>query len=51
MSRGCKSYFVSFIDDFSQYTRVYLIRQKDEMFNMFLSYKTKVENQLNRRKK
>ena len=49
MSRGGKSYFVTFIDDFSRYSRVYLIRHKDEGFNMFLSYKGEVENQLNRK--
>jgi len=29
MSRGCKNYFVTFIDDFSRYTKVYLIKHKD----------------------
>nr|KYP50829.1 Retrovirus-related Pol polyprotein from transposon TNT 1-94 [Cajanus cajan] len=49
MSRGGKNYFVTFIDDFSRYTKVYLIKHKDEAFDMFLSYKTEVENQLNKR--
>ena len=39
MPREGKTYFVTFIDDFFRYTRVYLIRHKDEAFNMFLSYK------------
>jgi len=47
--KGGKSYFVTFINDFSQYTKVYLIRHKDEVFNMFLSYKVEVENLLNRK--
>ena len=51
MSRGDKSYFITFIDDFSRYTKFYLIRYKDEVFNMFLSYKVEVENQLNRKQK
>lgn len=38
-----------FIDDFSRYTKVYLLRHKDEAFDMFLSYKVDVENQLNKK--
>jgi len=49
MTRGGKSYFVTFIDDYSRYTKVYLIRLKDEAFDMFVSYKAEVENQLNRK--
>ena len=49
VSRGSKSYFVTFIDDFSRYTKVYLIKLKDEAFNIFLSYKAKVQNQLKRK--
>ena len=44
-----KKYFVTFIDDFSRYTKVYLIKHKDEAFDMFLTYKAKVENQLNKK--
>jgi len=46
MTRGGKNYFVTFIDDYSRYTKMYLIKHKDEAFDMFLSYKTEVENQL-----
>jgi len=49
MSRGGKNYFVTFIDDFSRYTKAYLIKHKDEVFNMFLTYKVKIENQLNKK--
>jgi len=49
MTRGGKSYFVTFIDDYFRYTKVYLIQHKNEAFDMFLSYKTEVENQLNRK--
>jgi len=49
MTREGKSYFLTFIDDCSRYSKVYLIRHKDEIFDMFLSYKAKVENQLNRK--
>jgi len=49
MSRGGKNYFVTFIDDFSRYTKVYLIKHKDEAFDMFLTYKAEVENQLDKK--
>jgi len=49
MSRGGKNYFVTFIDDYSRYTKVYLIKRKDEAFDVFLTYKAEVENQLNKK--
>ena len=48
MTRG-KKFSVTFIDDYSRFTRVYLFRNKDEAFDMFLSYKVEVENQLDRK--
>ena len=49
LTRGGKRYFITFIDDFSRYTYVYLMRTKDEAFDMFKLYKTEVENQLERK--
>ena len=49
MSRGGKNYFVTFIDDFYKYTKVYLIKHKDEALDMFLTYIVEVENQLNKK--
>ena len=49
MTRGDKKYYVTFINDYSRYTKVYLIRNKDEAFSMFQQYKIEVENQLNRK--
>jgi len=49
MLRGGKNYFVTFIDDYSRYTKVYLIKCKDEAFDVFLTYKAEVENQLNKK--
>jgi len=49
ISRGGKNYFVTFIDDFSRYTKMYLIKHKDEAFDMFLTYKAEVKNQLNKK--
>ena len=45
LTRGCKRCFITFIDDFSRFTYVYLMRNKDESFDMFKRYKTEVENQ------
>uniref|UniRef100_A0A2N9HML0 Integrase catalytic domain-containing protein n=1 Tax=Fagus sylvatica TaxID=28930 RepID=A0A2N9HML0_FAGSY len=49
LTRGGKRYFITFIDDFSRYTYVYLMRNKDESFDMFKKYKTEVENQKDKR--
>ena len=40
-------YFISFIDDFSRYSYVYLIHEKSEALDVFEIYKAEVENQLN----
>ncbi|WJZ90858.1 hypothetical protein VitviT2T_009975 [Vitis vinifera] len=42
-------YFLSFIDEFSRYSYVYLIREKSEALDVFKIYKAEVGNQLNRR--
>jgi len=44
-SRGGTQYFVTFIDDFSRKTHVYLLKVKGEMFDKFKAYKALVENQ------
>lgn len=46
MTRGGQKYYVTFIDDFSTFTKLYLLRNKDDVFNAFTSYKSEVENQL-----
>ncbi len=48
-SRGGKRYYITFVDDYSRYTKIYLLRNKDEAENMFLVYKAEVENQLDRK--
>ena len=40
---------MTFIDDYSKYTRVYLLSSKDEAKNMFIRFKIKVENQNNKK--
>ena len=49
MTRGGKRFYVTFIDDYSRFTRVYFLRNKDEAFDIFLSYKLEVENQPDRK--
>ena len=44
-SRGGKKYYMTFIDDYSRYTRVYLLSSKDEAENVFIKFKIQVENQ------
>lgn len=45
LTRGGDQYLITFINDSSRYTYVYLMRNKDKAFNMFKHYKVKVENQ------
>ena len=49
LTRGGKRYFITFIDDYSCYTYVYLLRRKDEAFDAFKRYKVDVENQKERK--
>jgi len=49
LTRGGKRLYITFIDDCSKYTVVYLLRSKDGVFEMFLKYKSEVENQLNKK--
>lgn len=44
-SIGKKKYFISFIDDYSRKTVVYVIRNKNEAFEKFKEYKSMAENQ------
>ena len=49
MTRGGKRFYITFIDDYSRYTRVYLLRNKDETRDAFIKYKNEVENQLSKK--
>ena len=46
MSRGGYLYFVTFIDDYSRYGYVYLMKYKSETFEKFKEFKAEVEKQL-----
>jgi transposase InsO family protein len=47
--KGGKRYFMTFIDDCTRFCYVYLLKSKDEALNYFKIYKTKVENQLEKK--
>ncbi|GKA51293.1 retrotransposon protein, putative, ty1-copia subclass [Tanacetum coccineum] len=46
VSRQGASYFVTFIDDFSRYGYIYLLKHKHEVFETFKVFQKEVENQL-----
>ncbi|KAJ9556430.1 hypothetical protein OSB04_011044 [Centaurea solstitialis] len=48
-TRHDERYFVTFIDDFSRYGYVYLIKHKSETIEVFKTFQNEVENQLNRK--
>ena len=48
-SRGGKKYIITFIDDYSRYCYVYLLRSKYEALDAFILYKNEVENQLSKK--
>jgi hypothetical protein len=44
-----KKYYVSFIDDFSKFTWLYLFRHKSEVFKFFKEFQCLVECMFNRK--
>ena len=49
ITRSGKRFYITFIDDYSRYTRVYLLRNKDETKDVFIKYKNEVETQFNKK--
>ena len=43
-ARGGYEYFIIFIDDYSRYGYIYLMRHKSKTFEKFKEYKAEVEN-------
>ena len=43
-ARGGYKYFITFIDDYSRYRYIYLMRHKSEAFEKFKEFKAGVEN-------
>lgn len=48
-SVGNKVYYVSFLDDFSKFTWIYLLKHKSEVFERFHDFQNLVERLLNRK--
>ena len=42
MTRGGKKIYVIFVDDHSRFTKLYLLRTKDEALEIFIKYKMKL---------
>jgi hypothetical protein len=49
LTKGGKRYFITFIDDYTRFCYVYLLKTKDKALHYFKIYKAKVENQLERK--
>ena len=45
-AKGGYQYFITFTDDYSRYSYVYLMRRKSETFETFKEFRAEVENQL-----
>jgi len=48
LTNGQKLYFITFIDGYSRYGYVYILKHKSGGFDAFKAFKTEVENQLNK---
>jgi transposase InsO family protein len=48
-SLGGSLYYVTFIDDYSRKTWLYLLKSKDEIFSKFQEFKAKIENLTNKK--
>ena len=47
-ARGGYEYFLTFANDYSRYSHVYLLRRRSDSFEKFKEYRTLVENQLDK---
>jgi histone deacetylase 1/2 len=49
LSVGKHSYYVSFIDDFSKFTWIYLLKKKSDVYQVFLNFQQLVERKFDRK--
>ena len=47
-ARGGYEYFISFIDDYSRYGYIYLMRWKSEVFEKFKEFRAEAKKQLSK---
>jgi len=45
VTRGGMKYFITFIDDYSRFGHVYLLKSKNKTFSKFIVFRTRVEKQ------
>ena len=48
-SVGKHQYYVSFIDDYSKFTWIYLLKNRSEVYQVFLNFQQLVERKFNRK--
>lgn len=46
LSYGGAKYFVTFIDDYTRYVKVYQMKEKSEVYNCWMNYKNFMENKI-----
>ena len=51
LTRGGNRYIITFIDGFSKYTTIYLLKNESDAFEKFQDFLKEVENQFGRKKK
>ncbi|KAL0536604.1 hypothetical protein IC582_025557 [Cucumis melo] len=51
LTKNSKRYVITFIDDYSDYTFIYLIKNKSDVYDMFKVFIIEIENQFNKRVK
>ena len=49
LTRGGNKYIITFINDFSKYTIIYLLKNKSDAFEKFQDFLKEVENQFGRK--
>ena len=49
LTRGGNKYIITFIDDFSRYAYVYLLKSKSDAFEKFKEFLLQVENQFGKK--
>ena len=49
LTKGGKRYFMTFIEDYTRFCNVYMLKSKDEALNYFKIYKAEVENQFEKK--
>ena len=49
LTRGGNRYIITFVDDFSKYTIIYLLKNKSDAFEKFQNFLKEIENQFGRK--